>query len=485
MEAARQIRASVSRIIQRSAEKLLEKADIAPAEGVPFAVINPLEFEVKNARLTGVVRCDSWVTGGRVLAPDGEEYPVLSVKRTSVPGYDAALIEFEGSLPAFGYAVLRFIPEEEELPAEREMRRGFVMENEHLRITFGQYSVTEVYDKDAGKVLAEEGTFAPLLTDDAGHPWGRTSIILYEERADTPCYTENMLPPPAFSRRVTYEKRDGVQIARVYVKYARHEKQIDSLDWCAEFTLTDRSRELDVKIRAALDARDIRLSTQVVLPRAPKDDMLDYEIPLGSIRRARVEALNAQLGYADEWAALRYVSADMGDCRVTLCNSGTPAHTLHREDSRRITAALLRNPTQLCCGFGIQGTVDPSVHEFRFTLAADTDPMDAYRRGMILNTEFPTLPVSAQSGTSGMTDTFLPLPGNLPVLALKGAEDGDGFIVRFLGRTETETVRFASPAVPCDPLENPVGESVMSAEIAPHAIAAFRIRDLGNIFRNL
>jgi alpha-mannosidase len=188
-----------------------------------------------------------------------------------------------------------------------------------------------------------------------------------------------------------------------------------------------------------------------------------------------VNVLDPQLGYSDEWAALRYVSADMGDYRVTLCNNGTPAHALHRYERNHLTAALLRTPTQLCCGFGITGAIDTSEHEFRFTLAADTDPMDAYRRGMVLNTEFPALFASEKKGSLPAQASFLRLPDNLPMLALKGAEDGNGFIVRYLGTGHPETLVFAAPAVPCDPLEQPTGEAVTEAEVPPYGIATFRI----------
>lgn len=480
METGRQIRASASRIIQRSAKKLVERVKIDGGEGIPFAVFNPLEFDVKNAHLTGTVRCEETVSGGKVVAPDGSEYPVLSVKRTTAPGYSEALIEFVGSLPAFGYAVLRFVPEEAEPSEPQTMRHGFVMENEFLRITFGTYSIKEIFDKKKHCVIAGEGTFSPWLTDDAGHPWGRTNTIQYEERADVGDYCENMLPAHEMSRKITYEKKNGVQTARIHVTYARFEKQIRSLNWCAEFMLTDTSRELDVKIRTSLDARDIRLSTHVVLPRAPKDDMLDFEIPLGTMRRGRVEVMNSQLGYADEWAALRYVSADIGDCKVTLCNNGTPAHTLHRYHDH-ITVGLLRTPTQLCCGFGIENAIDPSEHEFRFTLAADIDSLDAYRRGMTLNTEFPALSVFEQEGSLSEEKRFLHLPCVLPLLTLKGAEDGNGFIVRYLGIENAKTIVFSEPAVPCDPLEEATGEAVEKKEILPYEIATFRIP--GNALR--
>ena len=475
METGRQIRASVSRIINKSAKKLLEKAKIEGGEGIPFAVINPLEFDVKNVRLTGVVRCEKYVNGGKVIAPDGSVYPVLSVKRTEAPEYSEALVEFIGSVPAFGYSVMRFIPDEIEETEPKTMRHGFVMENDYLRVKFSDTAVEEVFDKKLNRVIACEGTFSPWLADDAGHPWGRTNSIQYEERADQGTFWENMLPPKEKLQKVTFEKRDGVQIARVYVKYARLEKQINSLDWCAQFTLGDNSRELDVKITASFDARDIRLATHIVLPSAPKDNMLDHEIPLGTVRRGRVEEYNSQLGYADEWAALRYVSANLGDMKVTVCNNGTPAHTLHRYADNEITVALLRTPTQLCCGFGIENAIDTSEHVFRFTLAADTDATDAYRRGMTLNTEFPTVIVSEQDGELPAEHSFLRLPNNLPLLALKGAEDGKGFIARYLGIGENRTLTFSEPVIPSTPLEEAAGEAVSESEITPYKIATFRL----------
>lgn len=475
METGRQIRTAASRIIEKSAKKLVAKANIAGGDGIPFAVINPLEFDVENTRLTGLVHCAKTVTGGKILAPDGTVFPVISIKHTNVPGYSQALVEFIGSLPAFGYSILRFIPDESDFSPETEMKRGAVLENEHLRITFGEYSVQEIFDKHKNCVIAGEGTFAPWLSDDAGHPWGRTNTIQYEERADMGDYCENMLPPREFSRKLTYEQKNGIRTVRIYVRYGRNEKQITALDWCAEFMLGEHSRELDVKIKASLDARDIRLSTHVVLPRIPKDRMLNYEIPLGSVRRSKVNTMNRQLGYCDEWAALRYVSADIGDCTVTLCNNGTPAHAI---DANHITAALLRTPTQLCCAFGVENAIDTSEHEFRFTLSADTDSMDAYHRGMTLNTEFPTIAVKEQIGELPMSHQFLNLPNNLPLLALKGAEDGNGFILRYLGAEEPRILEFHSPVVPASILEEASCDSLMSCEIAPFEIATFRLHDL-------
>ncbi|MBQ9716980.1 MAG: hypothetical protein IJV76_03235, partial [Clostridia bacterium] len=102
-------------------------------------------------------------------------------------------------------------------------------------------------------------------------------------------------------------------------------------------------------------------------------------------------------------------------------------------------------------------------------------PMDAYRRGMVLNTEFPVVFMTEQEGSLPAEHRFLRLPDNLPLLALKGAENGEGFIARYLGTGRTETLSFAVPAVPADLLENAVAEAGAEQEIPPYRIATFRI----------
>jgi len=467
METARSIRQAVSRLIERYGKKLLKTAG-TEGEGIPFAVINPLEFSVQQAKLTGTVRCEDTVTGGRVIAPDGTVCPVVSVKHSTVPDSAEALVEFFGDLPPFGYAVFRFIPDEAEHPAPVTVKKGRVMENEYLRVTFSASGIREVYDKEKQCVIAGEGTFAPVISDDAGHPWGRSGPCLYSERADFPVFEENMLPAKEYSVKITAEDREGLRITRVHVRYAREEKPLHSLSFTASFLLPDHSRELYAEIRTAFDAKDFKLSTRLVLPDAPDSGLMDCEIPLGRVSRGPVELQNRQLGYADEWAVLRYVSAAVHGTEITLCNSGTPGHSINGNE---IHISLLRNPTQLCCGFGFDGASDPSEHTFTFTLSAAGVP---YRRGMVCNTAFPAFRLRKTAGDE--TGGFLALPDTAPLLALKGAENGQGQILRYLG-TEKETIlRFPFPVIPCGILEDslPDAEAVTEAVLPPYTIRTFR-----------
>lgn len=451
LEVARGLRAGVSRIALRSAKKLLAKAEIS-GDGIPFAVLNPLEFGVENARLTGAFKCDKTTEGGKVIAPDGSECPVLAFRASTISDCNETIVEFIGNLPAFGYGIFRFIPDENyEEPSEQLKKKGCVLENDFLRVEFGPYSLQRVFDKVKGCVIAEEGTFAPLIVDDPGHLWGREGVRYGSERGDMGNHSENMVPPREFSRKVTFTQGDGFQRATIYITYARDEKEIEHMDWAAEFTLANNARELKVRIRTHFDARNMKLSTQVVLPKAPVDEMLEYEIPLGKLSRGPVSLPDDMLGVADEWATLRYVTADLGDTRVTLCNNGTPGHSIV---NNTIRVSLLRTPTLLCCAYGIKGAIDKTENVFDFTLAADTDNLDAYRRGATLNTEFTSIHLRAQCGTMPASGSFFSLPTDCMMLGLKGAEDGNGYIVRYLGNPEETKMTFAAPVTICNVLED-------------------------------
>lgn len=472
MEIARQMSSGLYRVIDRSVKKLLKKVRIEDGEGVPFAVFNPLEFDVKNGRFTGVVKCDQWVEGGRVIAPDGSECAVLSYKHTATPDAENAQVEFIGSLPAFGYGIYRFIPADEVEINSKYMKRGCVMENDFLRVEFGPYSVQSIFDKVKNCEIASEGTFAPVLHEDGGHLWGRSAEVLYSERADMPMFSDNMLPAQAFERKVFYTRGEGFQRVDVKIEYGRQEHQVWNLNWTAEFLLPDNSAELSVRIRTSFDARDVKLLTQIVLPKAPVNGLLDYEIPLGVVGRGPVDAFDEMLEHSDEWAALRYVSANLGDTRVTLCNNGTPAHSIKENV---ISVSLLRNPSLLCCAFGIEKATDPTENVFDFILTAGGDLMDAYRCGMKLNTNFPTAYAAAKAGELPAEGQLMKLPADCILLGLKGAEDGDGFVARYVGGEEATEMTFVAPVRACNLFEDVEGEDVEKITVPRFAITSWRM----------
>jgi Alpha-mannosidase len=481
METGRQIRASASRIINHSAETLMGKIAVAEGDGIPFVVMNPLEFDVKDAVLSGAVIVGEEIRSGIVISPDGSRHMLTSFERSVNPESKEACITFFGGIPAFGYGIFRFLPSDEELAQPKPCRRGVIMENEFLRVELNECCVKSIVDKRSGRVIAADGSFAPMLSDDAGHPWGRTNSVQYSERADMPNYWENMMPARECSHEVSYCRRGELQIAEIHITYARDEKQIELLDWTAELILADGSDNLKVKIKTSLNARDIKLSTAVVLPEVPTYGMIDYEIPLGRIARGYTNAYDGQLGYADEWPALRYVSAKFGGQTVTLCNNGTPGHSIN---GNIILVSLIRTPTQMCCGYGLKGAIDRSMHTFDFILhlSPELTPLEEYRCGMVLNSHFPTFPIdlsavkTINSSDEIRSGSYMRLPNDTPLLALKSAEDGDGYICRYLGCNKTVNIHFDRDVEICSLLEENTGKKISEIEIKPYSIMTLRLR---------
>ena len=446
-----------------------------PEESPYFTVYNPLEFPVKKVRLQGAVAADSSVTGGRIVDGEGNGVQALSLVHSGIsrlPGM--AAVEFYGDLPAFGYRVFRFVPDE--APREKVCRaipvKDAVLENAHLKVVFRNYAVSSVTDRRTGAVMAKEGSFDPIVTDDAGNPWGRTAMGVYMDDAVNPEFYLNMIPAHEHTRTMETESFEGGERVTVHVRYSRPDRQLAMLDWRIVYELPDEGEELQVSVRASFDARDLRLSTQVVLPQEPEGEKLEYEIPMGKIVRGKPDYQDVH-GYADEWPALHYVCAQLPEVNVVLCNNGTPACKL---DGNVIRTALIRTPTQALYAFDIGGAIDPTEHVFRFTLSAASDRnLTPYRRGMALNAYYPTLRGAARQTEGRYLE--LALPDNAPLLTCKGAEDGRGVIARYLGMEEEEKLVFEYPVRPCSLLEEDTGEEVTEVTLMPFQIFTCRMKE--------
>ena len=131
-------------------------------------------------------------------------------------------------------------------------------------------------------------------------------------------------------------------------------------------------------------------------------------------------------------------------------------------------------PTQKLYAFDTDGALDKSEHNFYFTLSATEDRnITPYRRGAALNAFYPSIKGTLPEEKG----RYLPLelPNNAPLLALKGAEDTNGYIVRYAGLEENEVLEFASPVKLSNVLEEDKDETLTKAELPPFAIRTYRI----------
>ncbi|MCQ2426015.1 MAG: hypothetical protein MJ070_07705 [Lachnospiraceae bacterium] len=463
-ETFRQITASANRLSALAAESLAEKIAVPAGEGVPFLVWNPLAETVKCGYIEAPVPLDEDTEGGEILCPDGRRVSVLTVKKPMGPEQKTGVVSLFGDLPAMGYSLFRFFPGKKESEP-----LGNVIENEYLRVTVGRGSVDEIYDKKENRVIAASGTFAPWITDDGGNLWGRMNSVSYHEKADHPNNNENMLPSRKYSVSSSCRREGTNQIAVIRVTYDRPERQLKNLDWELTLILPDGSPRLRAEIRTSFDARDLKLSAMIMLPEEPSDGCFTREIPLGEIREGQADVYDGQLGHADEWPALRYFR----EGGLTVCNTGTPGTAIA---GRKLTVSLLRNPTQLMCGFGCEDAVDPGEHRFVFSLSADHGARSSFGEGMTLNTFFPAYLVRPHAGTLPASSTLLDIPDTLPLLTLKGAEDGNGIVLRYLGTDHPETLSFPAPVTPVTVLEEPDGRETKTVPVGKFAIGTVVIK---------
>ncbi len=465
-ETYRQITASAGRLTALAAEILTETIAVPTGEGAPFLVWNPLNTDVKHVLVEAPVPLDDETEGGTVLMPDGSRRTVLTVRHPMGPEQKTGTVTFFADLPAMGYALFRFLPER----VEREPVTS--LENGYLRVTLGKGRIKEIYDKKAGRVLAAAGTFSPWVTDDGGNLWGRMNAVTYREKADHPNNNENMLPSRRFSLSTEAYRLGTNQVAVLRVTYDRPERRLTDLDYTVTLILPDGSDRLYARINAAFDAPDLKLSTAVVLPSAPANGCFTREIPLGEIRQGQTgDVYDGQLGHADEWPALRYIR----EGGLILANSGTPGHSIRGSS---IFVSLLRNPTQLMCGFGCEDAIDPTPNEFLYSLSPCPDGesahLAAYNEGMALNTAFPAFAVSPKDGSrTALSASLLRLPASLPLLALKGAENGQGTVVRYLGSVSPSVLSFPAPVTPLTVLEDPSGQPAKEHGVGKYGIASF------------
>ena len=452
MNVAREIRSAAARLEKKAAGDLLKQQGIrfAPrttgtATGQaetsaasptrvpdtaanPFVVFNTLGFDAKNTPLQGVIYCEKYADDlppGVIVAADGTRLPIEKVSRTEGYSGTAFLLDFHGDIPALGYAVFRY--EQEERPAPCELPISGGIENEYYHIKLNRYGVEEIFDKRLGHTVAVDGVCVPYIEEDAGHLWGRThEYRSYAERIDKPFCVDVMSPSLKHSIDVSAEAFDGGQRAIVKITYDRPEQKLTDFIWTMTATLRTGSDAVEFRIDTRWQAADLRLLARFQLPYST--DKMIREIPFGQLERGYVNEYYPAGGYVDDHAALRYICAydENSDWTLTLTNTGTPAHRLL---NGTILVSLMRSPTQLWCGYGIEGAREEGARTFEFTLSSNAGkPVNPAPRGWVQNARFPSYGVDCAAAVS---ISMLNLPDNAMLSALKWAEDGTGLVARY------------------------------------------------------
>lgn len=138
-------------------------------DGAPLLLVNTCD-----APFEGVVDADIYWRSKhpmRLKNAEGEEIPYDFSSRDIVSPDTRKHLVFRASVPAFGCAVYRMIPEAAQIPMESMACEKHVLENRFLRIEFDDATgcPRQLYNKQSGQELLN----------------GPASLIVYEDRRDT------------------------------------------------------------------------------------------------------------------------------------------------------------------------------------------------------------------------------------------------------------------------------------------------------------
>jgi len=239
----------------------------------------------------------------------------------------------------------------------------------------------------------------------------------------------------------------GPERAALWVRFAGKNSRID-----LTFHVSRDRDAVDVSARVLLDDRSARLKLVF-----PAGDQVDYEVPASVVRRgpagevpgarwARVDGRNGGMGFASD--ALYNFDSEKGEFRATVARASRYA-----DDVETPADAEIWRPA-----------VDCGELKFRFLITDAKADLPRLAAGL----EQPpvVLAVPPRKGRLRRTGSLMELaPASVRLLALKGADDGRGFLLRAQ----------AAPGKPVKVSARWLGKKIDLGSLQGGAIATWRL----------
>jgi len=409
----------------------------------PFVVFNPTAWE-----RTEVVEAVVWDAGQRgyqpanagqlayaVEAPDGRLVGAQFLEHGHYWGHEFVRLAFPAEVSAFGYGVYTLL-ENTTAPADSGTKQsGLVhhcgysqyerspegMENEFLRLEL---------DPATGGIRRLEDKRSDLAVVAPECPASPVEYALERVHGMTAWLVDHTGPVEAPRVTAIRRKLGGPHKATLEVDLAIHE---------STFTLTYELRAGDPKLYLHLRGTWFERGTpqtgvpalRLALPFALSDAKARYEIPFGAIDR--------DMPHGEEVPALRWAQV-AGTCSeqqagCVLYNDSKHGHSLVGNTLRLTLIRSSYDPDPL-----------PEIgqHEVHFALqpfAGELPVADAIRTAMAFEQELRVVSTDAHEGALPPAAQLVQAaPAGVVLSALKKAEDGDAFILRFfdpIGRKST------------------------------------------------
>jgi alpha-mannosidase len=322
----------------------------------------------------------------------------------------------EVEVPPFGYRQIRVRKAEAETPRPSGVPHATndLLENEHLRVSFGADGAIGMLDKDTGREVFRGGMtgLRALVMDDPSDTWSH-HVVSYDKEVG------------AFKRVDLRVLEDGPLRARVRERLTYGASTL-TIDWM----LYAGSRKLEARV--ALDWHEHLKMLKFSFPLDVETPRATYEIAYGAMERGNkgeedpgqrwIDVSGTQAGKPYGLAVVNDAkygySVDGSEMRVSVARAAVFAH---------------HEPRVLEPGVDYQW-MDQGVQTLRMELmphSGSWQDAGVVRAAEELVAESPVIYQGIHPGTRKESDSFLSVDApDVVVEAVKVAEDGDDLIVR-------------------------------------------------------
>jgi alpha-mannosidase len=372
----------------------------------PVVVFNPHPWPLRTVQEVEY----TWMReeGAHVIDDEGQQVPVqLTRSLTTMSGLRARLV-FPVEVPPLGYRTYRIRKGsvEWDSPPASETR----LENDHVSLELDESSgrIAKLVHKRSGVDVAARDKRHAVVINDRSDTWGHAVVAYDDEAGEFECESVRLLESGPVRSIVRVESRYGESTLR--------EDYILAID--APY----------VDVRVTIDWREKLALLKLRYPTSVDTDTATFETPYGFIERR---------AGGDEEPGQAWVDVADGTRGLTVATDAKYGYDVRGGD---IGVSAVRSPVwawhdpRELEDEGDYVYMDQGRQTFNVRLiphAGDRRDADVVRRAIELN-----------QPAFGLIETFHdgPLPqresfgddggGDAVVTAVKGAEDGDGFVVR-------------------------------------------------------
>jgi len=328
-------------------------------------------------------------------------------------------------------AVLRNDAEESAGPEKGET---FVIENEFFRITAESHGIIEIFDKEAGCVVASESEYKVgewILEHDEGSPWTTLSTDM------------RRMPLSDVTFLVSFERTEDYQ-RLVYSHTKRYWGYAVDAGYEIFYSVTLPRGEKKVLFEADVDWDTQNHRLRIAFP-TPLKGRTIYEIPYGILERKPYEpnivwphGPSNWAGAAGDWPAIGFAGVEGDAASLAILNRGTPSYRIEKDKNGKetILISVLRSPSvgtylhepESYSMTDYDEMRDPGHHHFEYALTSYSDPFT--KNSAVLDARSYINKIYAVGGAFTLPEMPALESRDVRISALKRAEDSTGYILR-------------------------------------------------------